>query len=101
MLPVKLLSISTGILNRECAVRPPGRIEAVTPELAVAKATNSFDLIFANKALYKNVFPVPPGPSMKKAPGLLEYTLSRIRLKSSDIESSNIFHNSFEFTGLQ
>lgn len=34
--------------------------------LLFAKAIKPLDITFAIKALYKNVFPVPPGPSMKK-----------------------------------
>lgn len=30
---------SMGILNLECAVLPPGRIEAAIPDVAVARAT--------------------------------------------------------------
>ena len=37
-----------------------------TPDEAVAKAISFFDLTVASKARYKYVFPVPPGPSMKK-----------------------------------
>ena len=91
---MKLWSMSTGILKREWAVRPPGSIEAATPELAVAKAMNPFVLTAANKARYKNVFPVPPGPSMKKAPDLLEYTLSRIMLYVLFCSTFNLLYRS-------
>ncbi|KAM6569885.1 hypothetical protein CsatB_017870 [Cannabis sativa] len=37
-------------------------MDAATPEDAVAKATKFVDRILAKRALYKNVFPVPPGP---------------------------------------
>ncbi|PHT80982.1 Alpha-glucosidase [Capsicum annuum] len=55
---------------RECAVLPPGRIEAAMPEVVVANAINPLDLIVANKARYKNILPLPPRPSMKNAPAL-------------------------------
>jgi hypothetical protein len=35
---VDVLSNLSGILNLECAVLPPGIIEAATPEVAVARA---------------------------------------------------------------
>lgn len=60
------LSSSIGILNRECVVRPPDNIEATTPEVAVTRAMFPIDLMVASRARYKNVFPVPPGPYMKK-----------------------------------
>uniref|UniRef100_A0A803Q7I4 Uncharacterized protein n=1 Tax=Cannabis sativa TaxID=3483 RepID=A0A803Q7I4_CANSA len=63
---------SSGSFKRECAVRPPGRMEAVTPDEAVASATRFLDLTVANRALYKNVFPVPPGPSTKNAYALFD-----------------------------
>ncbi|XP_058187525.1 uncharacterized protein LOC131304326 isoform X3 [Rhododendron vialii] len=61
-----LPSLSSGILKRECAVRPFGKIDAATPEVAVASAILLADLMVASKARYKKVLPVPPGPSMKK-----------------------------------
>ncbi|KAK9125939.1 hypothetical protein Scep_014785 [Stephania cephalantha] len=65
-------------LNLECAVRPPGNNEAATPDDAVANAIIPSDLTFANIALYKKVFPVPPGPSIKNKAGAFFNTLSRI-----------------------
>ncbi|KAG5532561.1 hypothetical protein RHGRI_027004 [Rhododendron griersonianum] len=61
-----LPSLSSGILKRECAVRPFGKIDAATPEVAVASAILLADLMVASKARYRKVLPVPPGPSMKK-----------------------------------
>ncbi|KAF3626374.1 Senescence-specific cysteine protease SAG39 [Capsicum annuum] len=43
-------SIFIGILNRERAILPPGRIEAATPEVVGANAINPLDLTVANKA---------------------------------------------------
>ena len=61
-----LLSVSfIGILNLECAVRPPGIIDAAIPDVAVAIAIWPMERTFASNALYKYVFPVPPGPSTK------------------------------------
>ena len=48
-----------GILNLECAVRPPGSSKAAIPDEATAKAIFFCDLTLANKHLYKNVLPVP------------------------------------------
>src|ERR1044072_6508965 len=56
------------ILNRLCAVLPPFIKSAAIPEDATATAISPDDLIVASKVLYKNVFPVPPGPSTKKHP---------------------------------
>ena len=64
-----------GILNLEWAVRPLGRIDAATPELAVANAMSPFDLTNARIVQYKNVFPVPPGLSIKNAPPTSENAL--------------------------
>ena len=63
----ELLSpILIGILNLECAVRPPSNIDAATPDVAVAMAINPSDRTLATRrALYRNVLPVPPGLSTK------------------------------------
>lgn len=55
-----------GILNLECEVRPPQRIEEAMPDVAVTMATIYLVHIIAINARYKNVFPVPPGLSIKK-----------------------------------
>jgi hypothetical protein len=49
-----------------CAVLPPLIRSAAIPEEAVANAISSQDLTLASIVLYKNVLPVPPGPSIKK-----------------------------------
>ncbi|KAM0026776.1 hypothetical protein Hdeb2414_s0020g00562031 [Helianthus debilis subsp. tardiflorus] len=66
---IELLSSLVGILNLECVVLPPGMLFAAAPEEAVASAMWPRDRTSASNALYRNVFPVPPGPSMKKTPG--------------------------------
>jgi hypothetical protein len=71
-------SILIGILNLECAVRPPGNIDAAIPDVAVAMAINPLDRTLARSALYRNVLLVPPGPSTKKTWLLLEKTCSMI-----------------------
>ncbi|MCE0481943.1 hypothetical protein HAX54_040156, partial [Datura stramonium] len=53
---------------RGTGTQDEGRTDAATPEVVVAKAINPLDHTAANKAWYKKVFPVPPGPSMKNAP---------------------------------
>ena len=58
-------SILIEILNLERAVRPPGNIDAAIPDVAVAMAINPFGPHSSKKALYRNVLPVPPGPSKK------------------------------------
>ena len=40
-----------GILNLECAVRPPGIIEAAIPDVAVAMAVRPINQTFASSAL--------------------------------------------------
>src|SRR6266540_1697303 len=60
----------SGILNLECAVLPPGMMDAATPDVAVAIAIFPSLRTLASSALYRNVFPVPPGPSTKNTPPL-------------------------------
>ena len=62
-------SILSGILNLECTVRPPSKIDAATPDVVVASAITFLDLSVARIARYKNVFPLALGPSTKNAPG--------------------------------
>ena len=62
-------SILSGILNLECIVHPLGKIDATTPDDVVASTIRFLDLGVARIARYKNVFPLPPRPSMKNAPG--------------------------------
>ena len=64
-----LSPILIGILNIECAVHPLGNIDAAIPDVAVAMAINPLDRTLARRALYRNVLPVPPGPSMEKKLG--------------------------------
>jgi hypothetical protein len=61
-----LSPILIGILNLERAVRPSGNIDAAIPDVAVAMAINPLDRTLARRALYRNILPVPPGPSTKK-----------------------------------
>ncbi|KAF5772263.1 hypothetical protein HanXRQr2_Chr13g0574751 [Helianthus annuus] len=68
-LHMELLHRFIGILNLECAVLPPGMLFAATPDEAVASAIRPRERTSASNALYKNVFPVPPGPSMKNTAG--------------------------------
>ena len=63
---VELASNKNGIFKREWAVLPPVKSWAAIPEDATANAMlDLFDLILANRHLYRNVLPVPPGPSIK------------------------------------
>lgn len=55
-------------LNLKCVVHPLGRIEATIPDIAIVIASRPLKRSVANKARYKKVFPVPPGPFIKKAP---------------------------------
>ncbi|KAA0052364.1 putative Zinc finger, BED-type [Cucumis melo var. makuwa] len=50
MLHIDVSFASKGMLNLECAVRPPDNIDAATPDVAVAKAIIPFDLIVAKSA---------------------------------------------------
>ena len=59
---------SMGILKWECAVRPPGSREKVTPLDATASAAFPWLRTAARIVVYRNVFPVPPEPSTKKKP---------------------------------
>jgi len=67
-------------LNLDWAVRPEGKVDAATPELARGKAINPFEWTVATREQYKNVFPMPPWPSIKKDPCLFEKTLSTMTL---------------------
>ena len=62
-------SILRGILNLECVVHPPSKIDATTPDDNVASEISFLDLSVARIARCKNVFPLPLGPSIKNAPG--------------------------------
>jgi hypothetical protein len=71
LLPREILHVEVsfnliGILNRECAVLPPSIKSAAIPEEATGNAISPHNLTFASIVLYKNVLPVPPGPSTKK-----------------------------------
>ncbi|KAL6139047.1 hypothetical protein ACLB2K_064324 [Fragaria x ananassa] len=63
--PFEVFSRSSGILNLECAVLPPGSIVAAIPEVVVSKTIWFLFLNVASNARYKYVFPVPPRPSTK------------------------------------
>ena len=71
LLPREILHVEVsfnliGIFRRECAVLPPSIKSAAIPEEATGNAISPCDLTFASIVLYKNVLPVPPGPSIKK-----------------------------------
>ncbi|KAG6655408.1 hypothetical protein CIPAW_05G213700 [Carya illinoinensis] len=74
-------SLSSGILKRECAVRPPGRIDVVTPDETVASTTNFLNLTTVRSALYRNVFPVPPGPSTKNVAASLKKPFPKLNYR--------------------
>ncbi|KAG5532560.1 hypothetical protein RHGRI_027004 [Rhododendron griersonianum] len=82
-----LPSLSSGILKRECAVRPFGKIDAATPEVAVASAILLADLMVASKARYRKVLPVPPGPSMKKEISFVHVPWASYERTSSEASS--------------
>ncbi|RIA83529.1 hypothetical protein C1645_833693 [Glomus cerebriforme] len=76
LLPREILQVEVsfnliGILKRECAVLPPSIRSAAIPEEATDKAISPHNLIFARIVLYKNVLPVPSGPSIKKHSGYI------------------------------
>jgi hypothetical protein len=48
-------------------VHPPSNIDADIPDVAVAMAINPLDQTLVRRALYRNVLPMPPGPSKKLA----------------------------------
>jgi hypothetical protein len=52
--------VGTGILNFECAVRPPGRRSDAIPLEATVKTICDFDLKDEARVLHMNVLPVPP-----------------------------------------
>ncbi|GAA0173218.1 hypothetical protein LIER_26878 [Lithospermum erythrorhizon] len=74
---------SIGIFNLECAVRPPKNSEEALPDYATMIAIKPFDLICARNTLYKKLFPVPPGPSRKNVPPVLDIALLKSISKAS------------------
>jgi len=66
MLHVEVSFSLIRILNRKCAILPLLIRSIVILEEATVITISSCDLTFASKVLYKNVLPVPPGPSTKK-----------------------------------
>ncbi|CAN1324492.1 hypothetical protein LINPERPRIM_LOCUS33121 [Linum perenne] len=54
--------MSSGILKRECAVTPPGRRVAASPDDATTKAIFPWLRTCESKQLYRYVFHVPPWP---------------------------------------
>ncbi|CAN1747098.1 hypothetical protein LINPERHAP1_LOCUS2979 [Linum perenne] len=59
---VEVLSISSRILKRECAITPPGSRVAAIPDDATTKAIFPSLRTCESKQLYRYVFPVPPWP---------------------------------------
>ena len=58
----------SGILKWECAILPASNIDVPTPEVAITRAINPFNLTVLKRVRYRYVFPIPPRPSMKNAP---------------------------------
>ncbi|GAA0158116.1 hypothetical protein LIER_15222 [Lithospermum erythrorhizon] len=75
--------VSIDILNLECAVRPPKNSEEAILDDATIIPIKPFDLICASSTLYKKFFPVPPGPSRKNAPPVLDIALLKSISKAS------------------
>lgn len=112
ILHVLFLSRFSGTLNRECVIWPPCKIEAVTLDNVVISATKYLDLTVARRALYRNVFPVTPGPSTYTATILDEksfcntesyaYYCPSLRAIEDEISSSRemIANSSFTFLDL-
>lgn len=78
---VESLSSLIGILSLEWAVLPPGNKRAAIPDDATAITMQASDLTLAKISLYKNVLPVPPGPSIKNK--LLPSPLKKTKLRNS------------------
>ncbi|KAG2600410.1 hypothetical protein PVAP13_5KG517714 [Panicum virgatum] len=53
-------SKSHGILNLECAVRPPGSSRDATPDDATVNTIFSLPRKYVTIVFHKYVFPVPP-----------------------------------------
>jgi len=66
ILHMDVSSITIGILNRECAVRPPGSNREATPNEATARTIRFSDRRREIIAFQRNVLPVPPHPYTKK-----------------------------------
>jgi hypothetical protein len=59
-------SVSIGILNLECAVRPSGSNNEATPDDATVETIFLCDLRNDTIVFQRNVLPVPPWPHTKK-----------------------------------
>ena len=68
---------SMGILNIECAVRPPGSKRAAILDDAVQRTIMPSLRSLLQITLYKKVFPVPPCPSIMNIPPVLFSTDDR------------------------
>lgn len=71
LLPHEILHVEVsfnliGIFRQKCAVLPPSIKSAAIPDETIGNAISPDNLIFASIVLYKNVFPVLPGPLTKK-----------------------------------
>lgn len=53
------------MLNRKCAVLPHDSMDDATPEVAIASSIFPCPLVSAMIALYRNVFHILTGPSIK------------------------------------
>lgn len=61
--------MSSGILNREWAVLPPGNKREATPDEATARTILPFER--KSERIAFQTIPVPPCPDRKKKPGFL------------------------------
>jgi len=102
-------------LKCEWAILATGIFDAATPEVAAARAIYCVDRNVVSNAVYKYVFPIPPGLSMKNAPCLFEkirlriisyacfcslFSLDTKRRSSSDTKIFNSSLNSLEILSL-
>ena len=77
-----IASMLMGILKREWAVWPPSSKVAAMPEDATARAIFLVDLTLAKTVFSTKVLPLPPHPSKKNKPPLLEFTASTIAVEA-------------------
>lgn len=69
MLYTSLSSTTNRILNLECFVLPPDKIDATTLEEAIVIAIKPLDCTTVERVYTNIFFPLPPRPSIKKKSG--------------------------------
>ncbi|XP_026447008.1 uncharacterized protein LOC113347541 [Papaver somniferum] len=89
--------ISIGILNVECAVLPPTKINEAIPDDATVSITSPLNRQLAAIVLYTNFFPVPALPLRKKENVLASCRIRAVVCPTGCNSPSTVFRSSKEF----